>query len=161
MRIVGLMGGIASGKSTISRLFSSNDVPIVDADLIARDVLRKGTRGWRKVVRAFGEEIFQPDGKIDCPLLSQIVFSDPDKRRILNRQVAGAHISSGIAWEVAKLWLRGHDVIVLDIPLLFEAGIDWWTRPIIVVWVDPETQLQHLERVDFDSGPDCCRGGFG
>ncbi|XP_078440695.1 dephospho-CoA kinase-like [Wolffia australiana] len=147
MRIVGLTGGIASGKSTVSRLFSSNGVPIVDADLIARDVLRKGTRGWREVVRAFGEEILQPHGEIDRLLLGRIVFSDPDKRRVLNRLLA-PHISFGIAWEVAKLWLRGHDVIVLDIPLLFEAGLDRWTRPIIAVWVDPKTQLQRLVKRD-------------
>lgn len=58
------------------------------------------------------------------------------------------HISSGIAWEVAKLWLKGFDVIVLDIPLLFEAKMDRWTKPIVVVWVDSETQLRRLMKRD-------------
>uniref|UniRef100_A0A7N2N4N5 Dephospho-CoA kinase n=1 Tax=Quercus lobata TaxID=97700 RepID=A0A7N2N4N5_QUELO len=85
MRIVGLTGGISSGKSTVSNLFKSHGVPIVDADLVARDVLKKGTGGWKKVVAAFGKEILQANGEVDRAQLGQIVFSDPAKRQILNR----------------------------------------------------------------------------
>ncbi|PIA44458.1 hypothetical protein AQUCO_01700215v1 [Aquilegia coerulea] len=143
MRIVGLTGGIASGKSTVSNLFKSNGIPVVDADLIARDVLKKGTGGWRRVVDAFGRDILQDDGEVDRAKLGQIVFSDPAKRQLLNRLLA-PFISSGMFWEVFKLWIKGSKVIVLDVPLLFEAKLDRWTKPIIVVWVDPETQLQRL-----------------
>ncbi|CAK9175970.1 unnamed protein product [Ilex paraguariensis] len=143
MRIVGLTGGIGSGKSTVSNLFKANGIPVVDADLVARDVLKKGTGGWKKVVAAFGQDILQPNGEVDRPKLGQIVFSDPDKRQLLNRLLA-PYISSGIFWEVLKLWMKGCKVIVLDIPLLFEAKMDKWTKPIIVVWVDPETQLRRL-----------------
>lgn len=143
MRIVGLTGGIASGKSTVSNLFKANGIPVVDADLVARDVLKKGTGGWRKVVKAFGEGILQPDGEVDRPKLGQIVFSNPEKRQLLNRLLA-PYISSGIFYEILKLWMKGFKVIVLDVPLLFEAKMDKWTKPIIVVWVDPETQLQRL-----------------
>ncbi|KAJ6720415.1 DEPHOSPHO-COA KINASE-RELATED [Salix viminalis] len=121
MRLVGLTGGISSGKSTVSNLFKSHDIPVVDADIVARDVLKKGTG----------------------PKLGQIVFSDPGKRQLLNRLLA-PFISSGILREILKLWLKGCKVIVLDIPLLFEAKMDTWTKPIIVVWVDTETQLQRL-----------------
>ncbi|KAL9228176.1 hypothetical protein vseg_003784 [Gypsophila vaccaria] len=143
MRIVGLTGGISSGKSTVSNLFKAHSIPVVDADLVARDALKKGTGGWKKVVKAFGDEILQPDGEVDRPKLGRIVFSDPDKRQLLNRLLA-PHISSGIIQEILKLWLKGHKVIVLDIPLLFEAKMDKWTKPIIVVWVDSETQLKRL-----------------
>lgn len=143
MRIVGLTGGIASGKSTVSNHFKAHGVPVVDADIVARDVLKKGTGGWKKVVAAFGEEILQADGEVDRPKLGRIVFSDPAKRQLLNRLLA-PYISSGIFQEILKLWLKGHKVIVLDIPLLFEAKMDKWTKPIVVVWVDPETQLQRL-----------------
>ena len=85
MRIVGLTGGIGSGKSTVSNLFKLNGVPIVDADVVARDVLKKGTGGWKKVVSAFGEEILLPSGEVDRPKLGQIVFNNPDKRQLLNR----------------------------------------------------------------------------
>ncbi|PON48911.1 Dephospho-CoA kinase [Trema orientale] len=150
MRLVGLTGGIASGKSTVSNLFKAHGIPVVDADIVARDVLKKGTGGWKKVVAAFGEEILQPDGEVDRPRLGQIVFSDPGKRQLLNRLMA-PYISSGIFWQIFKLWMKGFRAIVLDIPLLFEAKMDKWTKPIIVVWVDPETQLRRLMARDRSS----------
>ncbi|XP_004308544.1 PREDICTED: dephospho-CoA kinase-like isoform X2 [Fragaria vesca subsp. vesca] len=143
MRIVGLTGGISSGKSTVSNLFKAHDIPVSDADLVARDILKKGTGGWKKVVSEFGRGILLPGGEVDRPKLGQIVFSNPEKRQLLNRLLA-PYMSSGIFWEVLKLWLKGFKVIVLDIPLLFESKMDRWTKPIIVVWVDPETQLQRL-----------------
>lgn len=85
MRIIGLTGGIASGKSTVSNLFKMNGIPVVDADVVARDVLKKGTGGWKRVVAAFGEDILQGNGEVDRTRLGQIVFSDPAKRQLLNR----------------------------------------------------------------------------
>ncbi|KAL3849772.1 hypothetical protein ACJIZ3_011654 [Penstemon smallii] len=143
MRIVGLTGGIGSGKSTVSNLFKAHGIPVVDADVVARNVLKKGTGGWRKVLAAFGEDILLPSGEVDRPKLGQIVFTDPDKRQLLNRLLA-PYISSGIILEVFKLWIKGCKIIVLDVPLLFEAKMYKWTKPIIVVWVNPETQLQRL-----------------
>ncbi|XVF72588.1 hypothetical protein PTKIN_Ptkin12aG0133000 [Pterospermum kingtungense] len=143
MRAVGLTGGIASGKSTVSSMFKYSQIPVVDADVIARDVLKKGTGGYKKVVAVFGLDILQDDGQVDRLKLGRIVFSDASKRQLLNRLLA-PYISSGILFEVLKLWIKGHKVIVLDIPLLFEAKMDKWTKPIVVVWVDPQTQLQRL-----------------
>ncbi|KAJ3702058.1 hypothetical protein LUZ61_005763 [Rhynchospora tenuis] len=143
MRIVGLTGGISSGKSTVSSLFKSRGIPIVDADIVARNVVRKGTGGWKKIKTEFGDAILLESGEIDRARLGQIVFSDPEKRQLLNRLLA-PHISSGILWEVIKLWLKGCKVIILDIPLLFETKMNLWTHPVIVVWVDPETQIQRL-----------------
>ncbi|CAA0828191.1 Dephospho-CoA kinase [Striga hermonthica] len=143
MRIVGLTGGISSGKSTVSNLFKAHGIPVVDADVIARNVLKKGTGGWRKVVAAFGDEILLSTGEVDRPKLGQIVFNDPDRRQLLNRLLA-PYISFGIFYEVLKLWIKGCKIIVLDVPLLFEAKMDRWTKPIIVVWADPDTQLERL-----------------
>ncbi|KAK4273195.1 hypothetical protein QN277_021643 [Acacia crassicarpa] len=153
MRIVGLTGGISSGKSTVSNLFKSHGIPVVDADVVARAALNKGTGGWRKVVAAFGQEILLENGEVNRPRLGQIVFSDPDKRQLLNRLLA-PHISSGIFWEIVKLWMKGHKIIVLDVPLLFEAKMDKFTKPIIVVWVDPEIQIQRLMARDGSSEED-------
>ncbi|WMV54064.1 hypothetical protein MTR67_047449 [Solanum verrucosum] len=85
MRIVGLTGGIASGKSTVSNLFKAHGIPVVDADIVARNVLKKGTGGWKKVVATFGEDILLDNGEVDRAKLGQIVFSDPEKRQLLNR----------------------------------------------------------------------------
>ncbi|KAL3579182.1 hypothetical protein D5086_020686 [Populus alba] len=134
--------------SIISMLSSPNDESPANVD--AADVLKKGTGGYKRVVAAFGEDILQANGEVDRPKLGQIVFSDSGKRQLLNRLLA-PFISSGIFREILKLWLKGCKVIVLDIPLLFEAKMDKWTKPIIVVWVDTETQLQRLmarDRID-------------
>ncbi|KAK5834665.1 hypothetical protein PVK06_010341 [Gossypium arboreum] len=147
MRLVGLTGGIASGKSTVSSMFKHNHISVVDADIIARDALKKNSGGYKKVVAAFGPDILQDDGQVDRLKLGRIVFSDASKRQLLNRLLA-PYISSGIFLEIFKLWIKGHKVIVLDIPLLFEAKMDKWTKPIVVVWVDPETQLQRLMERD-------------
>ncbi|XP_057838321.2 dephospho-CoA kinase [Cryptomeria japonica] len=143
MRIVGLTGGIASGKSTVSREFHSYGIPVVDADKVAHAALRKDTGGWKKVVATFGQDILQENREVDRARLGQIVFADPAKRQLLNKALA-PYIGFGIYWEIAKLWLKGSETIVLDVPLLFEAKMDWLTKPIIVVWVEPETQLQRL-----------------
>ncbi|GLT42484.1 hypothetical protein SLA2020_164800 [Shorea laevis] len=157
------------GKSTVSSLFKSRYISVVDADVFAcvcfvpsspdfsaaessitllleivlQDVLKKGTVGYRKVVAAFGRDILQDNGEVDRPKLGQIVFSDASKRQLLDRMLA-PYISFGIFLEILKLWLKGFKIIVLDIPLLSEAKMEKQTNPIIVVWVDPETQLQRL-----------------
>jgi len=105
--------------------------------------VQKGTRGWKKIVKAFGNDILLESGEINRALLGQIVFSDPSKRQLLNRLLA-PHISYSIVWEIAKLWMKGCKVIILDIPLLFETKMDRWTNPIIVLWVDPKVQIERL-----------------
>ncbi|RID53961.1 hypothetical protein BRARA_G01319 [Brassica rapa] len=143
MRIVGLTGGIASGKSTVSNLFKASGIPVVDADVVARNVLKKGSGGWKRVVAAFGEEILLPSREVDRPKLGQMVFSSDSKRQLLNKLMA-PYISTGIFWEILKQWAKGAKVIVVDIPLLFEVKMDKWTKPIVVVWVSQETQLKRL-----------------
>uniref|UniRef100_A0A1J3DW85 Dephospho-CoA kinase n=1 Tax=Noccaea caerulescens TaxID=107243 RepID=A0A1J3DW85_NOCCA len=147
MRIVGLTGGIASGKSTVSNLFKASGIPVVDADVVARNVLKRGSGGWKRVVAAFGEEILLPSGEVDRPKLGHMVFSDQSKRQLLNKLMA-PYISSGIFWEILKQWAKGAKVIVVDIPLLFEVKMDKWTKPIVVVWVSEETQLERLMERD-------------
>ncbi|KAL0721774.1 hypothetical protein Bca4012_036373 [Brassica carinata] len=145
MRIVGLTGGIASGKSTVSNLFKASGIPVVDA----YNVLKKGSSGWKRVVAAFGEEILLPSRDVDRPKLGQIVFSSDSKRQLLNTSADGSvHINRYIFWEILKQWAKGAKVIVVDIPLLFEAKMDRWTKPIVVVWVSQETQLKRLMERD-------------
>ncbi|RWW40126.1 hypothetical protein BHE74_00054514 [Ensete ventricosum] len=120
-----------------------------------QDVVKKGTGGWKKVVKAFGNVILLENGEIDRARLGHIVFTDPAKRQLLNRYglqrahfswklLLAPYISSSIFWEVFKLWIKGSKVIILDIPLLFETKMDQQTSPVIVVWVDPETQIKRL-----------------
>ncbi|CAF1833283.1 unnamed protein product [Brassica napus] len=95
MRIVGLTGGIASGKSTVSNLFKASGIPVVDADVtffsrffitfVSLNVLKKGSGGWKRVVAAFGEEILLPSREVDRPKLGHMVFSSHSKRQLLNK----------------------------------------------------------------------------
>nr|VDC98474.1 unnamed protein product [Brassica rapa] len=100
MRIVGLTGGIASGKSTVSNLFKASGIPVVDADVtffitfVSLICLSKGSGGWKRVVAAFGEEILLPSREVDRPKLGQMVFSSDSKRQLLNKLMA-PYISTG------------------------------------------------------------------
>ncbi|CAH2060971.1 unnamed protein product [Thlaspi arvense] len=146
MRIVGLTGGIASGKSTVSNLFKANGIPVVDADVVARNVLKKGSGGWKRVVAAFGEEILLPSREVDRPKLGQTLQLSVVSFTLY--RLMAPYISTGIFMEILKQWTKGAKVIDVDIPLLFEVKMDKWTKPIVVVYVNEETQLKRLMERD-------------
>ncbi|KAF8093858.1 hypothetical protein N665_0376s0005 [Sinapis alba] len=133
--------------SVVSNLFKATGIPVVDVDVIARNVLKKGSGGWKRVVAAFGKEILLPSREVDRPKLGQMVFSSDSKRQLLNKLMA-PYISSGIFWKILKQWVKGAKMIVVDIPLLFKAKMDKWTKLILVVWVSQETQLNRLMERD-------------
>eukprot|EP00250_Pteridium_aquilinum_P022197 c25321_g5_i1 orf=223-903(-) len=147
MRIVGLTGGIASGKSTASKEFQALGIPIVDADKVAHAALRKGTLAWRRVVRAFGEGVLQENGEVDRARLGEMIFSDPALRKKLNMAMSFS-IATGLYWELFKHWMKGTRVVIMDVPLLFEARLNKLTKPVIVVWVDADTQVERLMKRD-------------
>ncbi|XP_024360618.1 dephospho-CoA kinase [Physcomitrium patens] len=147
MRLIGLTGGIASGKSTVSRHLESEGLPVVDADKVARVALDKNTWGWKRVVAAFGEGILRQDGEVDRAKLGEIIFNDPAKRGMLNRALQPC-ISLGLLYEVFKHWIRGTSVVIMDIPLLFEMKMNYLTNPVVVVWVDRTTQEARLTKRD-------------
>eukprot|EP00897_Mesotaenium_endlicherianum_P009672 jgi/Mesen1/8733/ME000052S08164 len=149
MRIVGLTGGIASGKSTVSRELQRRGLPVIDADQVAHDVQKKGTWGYRRVVVALGLasrfrlNILDEDGEIDRSLLGDLVFQNPEMRKALNRAVQPA-IALGLLLQLAQHWYLGAPVVVLDAPLLFEAKIHVLTNPVVVVYCEGEAQLERL-----------------
>lgn len=120
MILIGITGLIASGKSTVSSCFNSYGVPVIDADTSAKRVVEPGTIGWKRVKENFGNDILLSDGKIDRQKLGEIIFSDRDKRILLNKCLHGL-----IAWDIFKQILieffKGHRFIILDIPLLFDS----------------------------------------
>ncbi|KAF8634509.1 hypothetical protein AX15_000842 [Amanita polypyramis BW_CC] len=150
MLITGLTGGIATGKSTVSRLLQEEyHVPVVDADVLARRVVEPGTRAYRKIVKTFGEEVLLSDGsgQIDRKKLGGIVFGDEGKRKTLNR-IVHPEVRWGMVKEVLKYWWRGEPWVVLDVPLLIESGIWKWVGEVVVVYCPPEEQLTRLMRRD-------------
>ncbi|MFC6464589.1 dephospho-CoA kinase [Marinilactibacillus sp. GCM10026970] len=141
--VLGLTGGIASGKSTVSRYFLKHNIPVVDADVGARIVIEPGTEALEKVQNLFGEEILLENGELNRKKLGELIFSDPLKRKQLN-DCLSYYIREWILSEKDRLITSGHELIVLDIPLLFEAGYKKDVDEIMVVAVDKETQLARL-----------------
>ena len=131
--VVGLTGGIATGKSTVSKRLQSFGLPVVDADVIAREVVAPGTPALAKIVRAFGEDILLPDGALDRPKLGAIVFNDEAQRKVLNGIVHPA-VWRAIFWAVVTNWLKGKRICVLDVPLLIEGGLYKWVAKVAVVY---------------------------
>ncbi|KAI0261405.1 CoaE-domain-containing protein [Gloeopeniophorella convolvens] len=147
MLVIGLTGGIATGKSTVSAQLAARGIPIIDADVLAREVVRPGTRALQKIVKTFGPEVLQADGTLDRPKLGAIVFGDEIQRRKLNAIVHPA-VRWGMALGVLKCWLRGERVCILDVPLLIESKIYQWVGKVVVVYCSAELQLQRLMKRD-------------
>lgn len=150
-RIVGLTGGIASGKSLISQYLIDQDVPLIDADLVSRQVVEKGTAGLKALVETFGQDILEKDGQLDRKKLGRLVFADASQRQKLN-DILHPLIRQEIESQIEEQLKASPSLIVLDIALLFEAGFDDLADDIWLVKVDPLTQKQRLMARDGLSG---------
>lgn len=142
-RVIGLTGGIASGKSTVSNLLRQAGMPVVDADQVTRQVQRPGSSALDKLAAAFGNQIIRPDGNLDREQLGRRVFADTAARQELN-QIMQPLIREAIWRAVATLKKQGVPNIVLDVPLLFEQHYDEDCDLVVVVTVNPDTELQRL-----------------
>ncbi|MGA5005575.1 dephospho-CoA kinase [Streptomyces koyangensis] len=143
MLIVGLTGGIGAGKSEVSRLLVEHGAHLVDADRIAREVVEPGTPGLAAVVEAFGESVLAADGSLDRPKLGEIVFADPERRAVLNGIV---HPLVGARSAELQSQAPEDGVVVHDVPLLTENGLAELYDLVIVVDVEPTTQVERLVR---------------
>jgi dephospho-CoA kinase len=144
MLTVGLTGGIGAGKSAVSGLLASYGAVVVDADLIAREVVEPGTEGLAAVVAEFGEGVLRPDDTLDRPALGAIVFADPDRLAALNAIVHPLVDRRSRELEAAA---GQGDVVVHDVPLLTENGLAPKYDVVVVVDASPETQLDRLVRL--------------
>ncbi|AAU24560.1 dephospho-CoA kinase [Bacillus sp. GM2] len=141
--VIGLTGGIASGKSTVAQMFQQCGITVVDADVIAKEAVEQGMPAYQKIAETFGEGVLLETGDIDRRKLGEIVFANEEKRLQLNAIVHP---------EVRKMMIKQRDeairagerFVVLDIPLLYESGLEHLTDKVIVVWVPMELQLERL-----------------
>ncbi|KAI9019582.1 dephospho-CoA kinase [Phycomyces nitens] len=147
MKFIGLTGGIASGKSTVSKLLLDEKIPVIDADLIAREIVKPGRRSNKLIRKHFGDSVFLPDGNIDRPKLGDIIFKDPHKRSILN-QCTHPYVRLEMAKQALFYWFKGADRVVFDVPLLFESKLDRFMGTNIVVYCSEPLQLQRLRSRD-------------
>lgn len=141
--IIGLTGGIASGKSTISSMIKELGFPVVDADIVAREVVEIGEEAYLKLVESFGEEILLEDKTLNRQALGNIIFHDEEKRLLLN-QIMHPAIKNRIEQQKNQFVAEGHEAVILDIPLLLESDDTYGTDKILVVYVNQETQLERL-----------------
>jgi dephospho-CoA kinase len=143
---VGLTGGVASGKSTVASALGAEGAAIIDADVLAREVVRPGGPAYEDVITAFGPSVVGPDGALDRPALAARIFSDPSARQRLNA-LTHPHIRHRMAEEAARRTAEARTaVIVFDIPLLLDTtdGRDLNLDGIIVVYADEATRVRRL-----------------
>ncbi|MDT2800721.1 dephospho-CoA kinase [Vagococcus lutrae] len=144
---LGLTGGIATGKSTVTRFFRQHDIPVVDADVIAREVVEPGTDGLAEIIKTFGTEILLEDGSLNRKKLGEIIFKDEDKREMLN-QILHQEIHQKMMMAKEKWENERVPLIVFDIPLLYEADYQSTFDAIMVVYVPEKTQIARLMERD-------------
>ena len=143
MLVVGLTGNIASGKSSVARLLTARGVPLIDADRLARDAVAPGTPALDAIVARWGRAMLAPDGSLDRAALRAVVFRDTGERAALDAIVHPA-VGAGRNERLAALEAAGAPVVVCDIPLLFETGLDAECDLIILVDAPEPVRLARL-----------------
>ena len=138
---VGLTGGVASGKSTVSALLAEHGAVVIDADLLAREVVAAGTEGLAEVVAAFGDDVLTADGGLDRPAMGALVFADEHKRRTLEAIIHPRVRARGRELEEAA---GPGALVVHDIPLLVETGQPGRFDAVVVVDVPVEVQVERM-----------------
>ena len=141
MKRVGLTGGVASGKSTVSAILDELGAVLIDADVLAREAVARGTDGLREVVEAFGPDLLTDEGELDRSAMGAVVFADPEKRKALEAIIHPRVRARAAEIEAAA---APDDVVVHDIPLLAETGQAGGFEAVIVVDVPTETQVERM-----------------
>jgi len=144
MLIVGLTGGVASGKTAASQVLKEEGADIIDADQIARELVQPHQPAWNELIRAFGKEILQEDGSIHRKKLAEKVFADPKQRKCVN-QILHPRIKEEMGRRIKEIGQRDPEaIIVIDAPLLVELGVHHEMDKLIVV---TSTETQQIERL--------------
>lgn len=138
--IIGLTGGIASGKSAVLNCFKKLGAKTLDSDLIARDVVKKGKPALREIAKKFGKEFIKKDGSLDRKKMAELIFINQQRRKELEKIIHPKII------EVYKKNIRSvkSGILIIDIPLLFEVGLQKLVDQVVVVWVPENIQIKRL-----------------
>ncbi|MBI3019581.1 MAG: dephospho-CoA kinase [Deltaproteobacteria bacterium] len=146
----GLTGGISTGKSTVADFFRKWGVPVIEADLISREICQKGKEGWKRIKEVFGDDVFDPDGALNRQKLGEMVFSNEKKRKLLE-MITHPLIMEHVRGQIREYFDQGQPLVLVEAALLFEAGYDKEFHGMMVVTCSPEQQLERL----------CQRAGVG
>lgn len=143
MKLLGLTGGIASGKSTVAAILHRLGAAIINADELSREVVQPGQEAWKEIIDFFGPDVLQEDMTLDRRKLRKIVFENPEARKKLEA-IIHPRVRALAERKIRELAAAGSSIIVYEVPLLFEAQIHLWLRPVILVACEIETQKKRL-----------------
>ena len=147
MKLVGLTGGIASGKSTVAEILKRQGAAIINADVLAREVVEPGHQAWTEIVNTFGIAVLQPDRTLDRQKLRAIIFDDAAARKKIE-SIIHPQVRALAEHRIREHAAAGYAVIVYEVPLLFEGNLQEWLRPVILVACDVDTQRNRLQSRD-------------
>ena len=148
MLIVGLTGGIASGKSTIAYMFKKEGAYVIDIDLISREVVEPEKPAWQEIINVFGKEILNDDRTINRKKLGEIIFSDAEKRKKLE-EIVHPKINEEKIKKIKEIEnIDKQAIVIVDIPLLIETNKHSTVDKIVLVYVSPQKQVERLMKRD-------------
>jgi dephospho-CoA kinase len=144
---IALTGGPGSGKSTVAQMFRDLGAQVIDADEVARGAVSPGQPAWEELRREFGPDYFREDGSLDRAKLSRLVFQDAEARRKLNG-IVHPQVTQEIAHQLEELAARGVNLVIIEVPLLYEAGLEKNYDIVIVVDAGEKEQIERLTARD-------------
>jgi dephospho-CoA kinase len=147
MKWIGLTGGIATGKSTVSKILRDIGIAVIDADILAREVTKPGSKAIEEIKQAFGSEMVGADGNLDRSRLGRVVFKDQEKLKKLET-ILHPKIQELRSRERLKLEQAGHALAFYDVPLLFEKNMQSEFDAVLLVYAPPEDQRRRLQERD-------------
>jgi dephospho-CoA kinase len=147
VKLVGLTGGIASGKSTVAKILERLRAAVINADTLSREVVEPGQDAWKEIVEAFGADILQSDQTLDRQKIRTIIFNNPDARKKLE-SIIHPRVRALAEERIREHTAAGYSIIVYEVPLLFEGNLQEWLRPVILVACDVGTQRTRLQQRD-------------
>lgn len=143
MLVIGVTGGLGTGKSTVAKMFKQLGAVVLDADVIAHQLMEPKRLAWRDIVKTFGDDVLNEDQTINRTWLAERVFRDEDKRQALER-IIHPRVLRHIKRTLSRL--RGARAVVLDIPLLVETGSERFVDVLVVVTASPQVQQERLKK---------------
>jgi len=147
VKLIGLTGGIASGKSTVAAILRRLGAAVVNADDLSREVVEPGHPAWNEIVEQFGAAVLQPDRTIDRQKLRKIIFNDPEARRKLEA-IIHPRVRALAEDRIREHASAGYEIVVYEVPLLFEGNLHHWLRPVVLVASKITTQKKRLQDRD-------------
>ena len=147
MELVGLTGGIASGKTTVAKIMKRLGAAIVDADALSREVVEPGRDAWKAIVDTFGAEVLRPDQTLDRQKLRAVIFNNSTARKKLE-SIIHPRVRALAEERINQQAAAGYEIVVYEVPLLFEGNLHEWLRPVVLVACDADVQRQRLQQRD-------------